>query len=386
MTKTVSAFSKQASARECAKEIAASIREGIGGPPDALIVFASPKVGIGELLSELWTSCSPANLIGCSSAGEFAEADLSEGAVSALAIKSDEIQFKVCTGTGIRADVQKAAADFCECLGQRSFNFKYRYILLLADALAGHTEEFILKVNELTAGAYQLFGGGAGDDAKFEHTQVFSGDEPVNDAAVGLAIYSNKPFGIGVRHGWEPASEGMRATEVEGFELVSLNAEAAQQVIVRRAREAGQHLDVASPLPYFLHNVLGVASPAGFKIRVPLGFTERGGIICATEIPAGSTVHVMKTTRYSAELAAGEATDTAMAQIGKREPAGVIFFDCVATRLRLGTQFGSELAAVREKTAPAPFVGCNSYGQVARVDGQFSAFHNCTAVVCVIPS
>ena len=26
-----------------------------------------------------------------------------------------------------------------------------------------------------------------------------------------------------------------------------------------------------------------------------------------------------------------------------------------------------------------------SYGQIARADGQFSGFHNCTAVVCVLP-
>ncbi len=386
MTSTRSAFSRKTTAHECAVELATQLRETAGGSPDALIVFASPKVGIAELLSELEASCSPKHLIGCSSAGEFAEAQQSEGAVSALAIRTDEMEFKICTAQGIREDASEAARQFCDCLGERSFKFKHRYLLLLADALAGHTEEFIMKVNELTAGAYQLFGGGAGDDAKFEHTQVFSGQELMSNAAVGLAIYSNKPFGIGVRHGWEPATEGMRATEVEGFELISLNSESSMAVMLRHAREAGHKLDPKSPLPFFLHNVLGVATPAGFKIRVPLGFTERGGIVCATEIPTGAKVHIMKTTGASAKQAAGDATDTAMAQIGDHEAAGVLFFDCVATRLRLGSEFGAELQGVRDKTAPASFVGCNSYGKVARLDGQFSGFHNCTAVVCVIPS
>jgi hypothetical protein len=32
-----------------------------------------------------------------------------------------------------------------------------------------------------------------------------------------------------------------------------------------------------------------------------------------------------------------------------------------------------------------PFAGFNSYGQIVRAEGQFSGFHNCTAVVCVFP-
>ena len=60
-------------------------------------------------------------------------------------------------------------------------------------------------------------------------------------------------------------------------------------------------------------------------------------------------------------------------------------FDCVATRLRLGRAFEDELAACASALGPGGFVGCNTYGQIARADGQFGGFHNCTAVVCVLP-
>jgi hypothetical protein len=68
------------------------------------------------------------------------------------------------------------------------------------------------------------------------------------------------------------------------------------------------------------------------------------------------------------------------------KPQVALFFDCVATRLRLGQSFGYELAAIQEVLGPIDYAGCNTYGQVARAEGQFSGFHNCTAVVCVIPS
>ena len=60
--------------------------------------------------------------------------------------------------------------------------------------------------------------------------------------------------------------------------------------------------------------------------------------------------------------------------------------DCVATRLRLGKEFDDELAAVSRELGDVPFAGFNSYGQVVRAEGQFSGFHNCTAVVCVLPA
>ena len=65
--------------------------------------------------------------------------------------------------------------------------------------------------------------------------------------------------------------------------------------------------------------------------------------------------------------------------------SGALFFDCVATRLRLGDHFGDELTAVRNALGDAKFAGFNSYGQIVRADGQFSGFHNCTAVVAVFP-
>jgi hypothetical protein len=93
----------------------------------------------------------------------------------------------------------------------------------------------------------------------------------------------------------------------------------------------------------------------------------------------------MTTTPASAADAAAEATRAALAQMEGNEPAIALVFDCVATRLRLGEAFGAELAAVQRELGDAPMAGFNTYGQIAKAEGQFSGFHNCTAVVCTIP-
>jgi hypothetical protein len=93
----------------------------------------------------------------------------------------------------------------------------------------------------------------------------------------------------------------------------------------------------------------------------------------------------MGTDAVSAGDAAATATRAAVARLNGHAPRVALFFDCVATRLRLGRDFGSELKAVERALGSAAFAGCNTYGQVARAEGQFGGFHNCTAVVCVLP-
>ena len=135
----------------------------------------------------------------------------------------------------------------------------------------------------------------------------------------------------------------------------------------------------------FLHNVIGIRAGDGHRLRVPLAVQEDGAILCAAAVPEGAVVHIMKTDAASAVLAARKASSEAVRALdGARAAAGFVF-DCVATRLRLGREFENELDACARVLEPAGFVGCNTYGQIARAEGQFSGFHNCTAVVCVLP-
>ncbi len=111
-----------------------------------------------------------------------------------------------------------------------------------------------------------------------------------------------------------------------------------------------------------------------------------GSVHCAAEIATGAVVRVMKANADSTVGAATAATRSAVQAIHGARPAGALFFDCVATRLRMGDVFGFELQSVLAALNGAHLVGCNTYGQIVRAAGQFSGFHNCTAVVLVLPS
>lgn len=91
----------------------------------------------------------------------------------------------------------------------------------------------------------------------------------------------------------------------------------------------------------------------------------------------------MRTRHASAAEAASVAARRARMKLrrDRAEPGAVLFLDCAATRLRLGDEFGSSVDEVVDSLGTTMCVGCNTYGQFARVEGQFSGFHNCTAVV-----
>jgi len=387
-TQSVVVYTATEDSREAGLSLGDQIAAQLEGtPPDAVILFVSPKYDAAELVACVVDRCSAKIIIGCSSAGEFTSDTHGDGRACAIAIRSSSLQFAVGIGRGISSDRRKAAEDMVRDFrcGQEGSN-EYCSALILTDALAGHADELIEELTLKTGGSHQFFGGGAGDDANFKRTQVFVGKELASDAAVALEIVSEKPIGIGVRHGWSPATAPMRVTESRGAVLFSLNASPILDVFREHAETTNQKFDQADPMPFFLHNLLGIETGDGYKLRVPLAVNPDGSVLCAAEIPQGAAVCIMSTDVASAKEAAANATRAALDQLNGHQPGVALFFDCVATRLRMGREFGNELEALKEVLGETQFAGCNTYGQVARTTGQFNGFHNCTAVVCVLPA
>ena len=387
MTESVVVFSDKQSG-EAGSDLAEQIRTAFNGrTPDALIVFASPVNDFEALLSTLGAEVHAGATVGCSSAGEFVSGAAGTGLVCAVAIISSEIIFTASVASALAADRTKAAGQLLSGFrGHEHPEFRYRSALVLSDALAGFTDELVESLTLLSGGTYQFFGGGAGDDAQFRRTDVFCGTHAFQDAVVALELLSHKPVGLGVRHGWAPVGSAMRVTAVSGMQLLSLDGAPAAEAFEAHAAASGQTFDRGDPLPFFLHNVIGIRSGSDYKLRVPLAVNDDGSIVCAADIPEGATVSIMRSTSTSAAEAATEAAEDALAQLDGATPSVALFFDCVATRLRLGESFALELGALQGALGNGQFIGCNTHGQIARSERQFSGFHNCTAVVCVIPA
>lgn len=388
MTQTAAVYTDRSDSEGAGRHLGEQVSELLGNePPDVVIVFASSRFDHEPLLRAISDTCRPRLMVGSSSAGEFTGNRRGEGTACALALRSSDLQVAAGLGRGVSVDRERAARDVVAAFrGVDAHDVPYRSALVMTDALAGHADDLVEELTILTSGKYQFAGGGAGDDAKFTQTHVFFGTEAFTDAVVALEFLSLKPLGVGVGHGWTPAGQALRVTEAEGMRIVSLNGMPAVEAFEEHASETNQQLDRDAPLPFFLHNILGIDTGAGHRLRVPLSVNGDGSVNCAAEIPTGARVHIMKTTAESAVIAASRATEAALHGLQGEKPGAALFFDCVATRLRMGEVFGFELESVVTMLGGAGLIGCNTYGQIARAEGQFGGFHNCTAVVMVLPA
>ncbi|MBI2771608.1 MAG: FIST C-terminal domain-containing protein [Burkholderiales bacterium] len=381
------AITAEKNSEAAGRQLGQEIRQGFdGAAPDAVVVFASAQHDYQAMLAALADAAGCEVIVGASSAGEYTNNARGEGMVSAMGLRAaNSMKFSVGVGRELSVDPAGAAAQVVRGFhGVADSPMPYRSALVMTDALAGHTDALVEELTLATGGNYRFFGGGAGDDGLFQKTHIFAGREAVSNAVVALEILSEKPVGVGVSHGWEPAGEGLRVTESRGMTIVSLNGLPAIEAFKDFAQQTGQTLDLQAPMPFFLHNVVGIKSGEGYRLRVPLAINEDGSVACAAPVPEGAVVHLMKTTEQSAVNAARSAAGAALKALGGSKPGAAFVFDCVATRLRLGRAFEDELQACAN-LLPNGFVGCNTYGQIARAEGQFGGFHNCTAVVCVLP-
>lgn len=387
MTDSTVVYTDLSGSKDAGEFLGSKIIEDFEGrPPDAVVVFASSRHDYSQLLQAIKAACRPKVMVGCSSAGEFTSDSHGESSASVVALRSTEMHFAAGVGHHLRHDREAAAKEIVSSFnGLNNHQYPFRSALVLTDALAGYADDLIESLNHLTVGTYTLFGGGAGDDAQFSRTHVFHDTEALADAAIALEILSNKPLGVGVRHGWMPASEAMRVTEADGMRLISLNAAPAVEVFQDHASSTGQAFDLDNPVPFFLHNIIGIDTGSGHKLRVPLAVNPDGSVTCAADIPTGATIHIMSATGVSSADAAEGAALSAIEQLNGYQPKVALFFDCVATRLRMGQEFGAEMESLKKALGTTKYAGCNTYGQIARSPRQFSGFHNCTAVVCVIP-
>ena len=386
MTEGHSAITDERDSARAGRQLGRSIREAFhGAPADAVVVFASASHDHAALLEALADAAGTETIVGASCAGEF-EGEGGEARVSALGLRSDSMRFAVGLGRGVVGDVRRAVAEAVSGFqGVLHAPQAHRSALVMTDALAGHAELLVEEFTLRTAGNYRLFGGRAGDDGRFRRTHVFAGRAARTDAVAALEILSRSPVGVGASHGWEPAGPGMRVTEAEAHRLVGLNGIPAVHALQEHAERTGQKFHLKDPMPFFLRNVLGIRRGDGYRLRAPLAVQDDGAILCAAAVPEGSVVHVMKTTAAAAVQAARQATKEALRALGGARPAAGFVFAGVAARLRRVRDFADELEACARLLEPAGFVGYNTCGQIARAEGQSSGFHNCTAVVCVLP-
>jgi hypothetical protein len=308
-----------------------------GLEPNVIVFFASHHHDGAAIARSLRDRFGGAQVIGCTTAGEFTERANLSGGVTGLALTREKVRrcaarlVRYADG-GVEQSVRKAATEIASEIGVEDLRSAdpSRYVgIVLMDGLSGREEE----VNEILgnlAPMISFVGGSAGDALEFQSTRVFANGEEATEGAVLLLIDAAVPFTVGKTCSFAPTEHAFRVTraDVKNRTVYELDGKPVLEVYAKALRTTPDKLtgDV------FMSHPVGLVIDGEPWIRSPQRVLPDGGLKFYCNIAQGMKIRLMNSTDLV--LDAHDAMKNARKALGAPVSGGLAF-NCVLRRLEM---------------------------------------------------
>ncbi len=231
-----------------------------------------------------------------------------------------------------------------------------------------------------------LSGGLAGDAGEFTATLVGLNGPPASGQIVAVGFYGARlAVGHGSLGGWEMFGPNRRVTRATGNVVHELDGQPALSLYKRYLGSFAEELPASALLfPLCLqayeHAVNGL-------VRTVLGVSEADdSMTFAGDVPEGTSVRLMRTSREGLIAGAEGAAAIARRGLGGLDPALVLLVSCIGRRLVLKHRVDEELESARDAMgSTGVFAGFYSFGEIAPTGaGEACALHNQTMTVTAL--
>ncbi|MGZ4810009.1 MAG: FIST signal transduction protein [Thermoanaerobaculia bacterium] len=271
-----------------------------GFEPAALVFFAGHSHDGAAISRSLKERFASAQVIGCTTAGEFSDRGTHHGCVTALALDASKIAG--CSARLVRYGrtredaivnaVQEMSADLAIPSIRNADPERYVGIVLF-DGLSEHEEEANEVLGDL-APMLSFVGGSAGDGLEFTKTKVFCNGEETEFGAALMLIESAVAFSIGKSCSYAPMEKTFRITSADPINRVvhELNGRPVLEVYAEAVGTTPDKLDSS----VFMGNPVGLMIDDEAWIRSPQRALPDGGLKFYCRIAEGMEVRLMKST------------------------------------------------------------------------------------------
>ncbi|MEA2179723.1 MAG: hypothetical protein QOG77_3020, partial [Solirubrobacteraceae bacterium] len=269
-----------------------------GAPPragDLVLIFASVRYDLHALHAAAAERAAPAQVVGCTSAGAFADvASVAGGCVAAL-LPGEGLTFGVAHVAWDRGDLAGSARAAAESARARAGESRaYSALLLFADGMIGtHGREFARGAYDVTSALVPLAGGAAGDDLRGIEAWTFGEGVARTEGLVAVWIDSDTPIGVGSGHGFRAVGCPHVVTATQGRFIAELDGSPALDVYLG---ELGGRLPASvAPQPHHVpSHPLGAVTISGHHDLYPVA-PHGAGLGARSEIAEGTLVEIMCT-------------------------------------------------------------------------------------------
>jgi len=368
-------------------------------PVVAVVVFASVKYDLKEVLQGIRSIIPDALLFGCTTAGEICNGTFHESVVVTV-LASPYMKVSCGLGKDVSKNRQAALDDVFNAPGIHPYfhdvenwrNLTLRgnsaFAILFSPGntrLTSSQSYDVLEAIKLKSlGRLPVFGGSTADDWGMEANYILCGEEVFPDSMF-LAIFETQlQFGIAMDHGFLPTSHKATVTRAEGHEVLELDGIPANYAYSRMVGSTltaleGKHLTLTTG------HTMGTADPMEqYNINVASYFTPCGGIRFTQPVTAGTVLTLMEPNSEQMLLAGKEALRKAMIRGGVTDPALSLVAYCALRPPIIGERSQDEIRGMTEFLAGSPLVGFCSFGEQGVGDDGTIRHNNAVTSVLVL--
>jgi hypothetical protein len=366
---------------------AAAARQAVSGSdPKLLMLFAAIDHDRAELLAGLREVAPGTPIVGCTTQGEIGPGGPTDGSVLVAALGGAGLSVSTAVAERVAGRQRDAGAEVAACVEPLE-DRPHRVLMLLTDGQIRDQEAILRGAYSVLGAAVPLFGGASADGWRMTGGYLFSDDRVLTDAVVAVAIGSEAPLSVAVRHGWDKVGEPMVVTSAGDGRVYTLDDRPALDVYLDRLSAPPEaYTDEEAFKQFALPRPLGVQRRSGVEARnlsteVDLAGRSIGG---GSAIDHGGLTWAMAGDEESILAATDEACQAAIDGLSGQPPVGMLTFSCAALRAVLGDDGIRHEGARLDKWADGvPYAGFYTYGEIARTRG-IDGFHNQTLAILAI--
>ncbi|MGY1750391.1 FIST signal transduction protein [Modestobacter sp. SYSU DS0511] len=372
-------LSSDPSAAVAGRSAAAAAVAGLpSGSPALVLVYASVRYDLAELLSGIRSVTGDTPLVGATSCGHFAGAQVAGPGtgVAVLVLAGGDYRFGVGWAEGMSTRPTEVGAEVVRAAraGTGDHDLPHAALLLLTDGLVGGQQSVVAGAHRAAGASVPIVGGVAGDDWQLTSTSVLIDDTARTDVAVGVWIASPRPLRVATAHGWIPVGPPQLVTHAERAVIHEIGGRPgatvyAEAIDLDEARQRGRSEAVVQS-----SYALGVLEPDGSHLVRAVFLADSGDLSCLEPVPTFAAVQVMSAEQPTLLSVVDDVVAGALGTGGEQV---LLTFDCAARQTILGDAIGEEISRLQRAAGEATAFGLYTYGEFSRSRGA-GGVHNAT--------
>lgn len=250
-------------------------------------------------------------------------------------------------------------------------------LMLLCDGLLPNIASLLDLLYLQLANRVMYVGANAGNE-RFETAPcLFDGEHLIAGGVLAVLRHSTQVPAL--RHGYQTPKKPMSATSTAGNRIASIDWRPAFAVYGELiAQEYEVTLTADNFYQYGVHFPLGMLQANGdIVLRIPVGLTEDGALLCVGEVPENALLVVVRATESDACDGITQLADDLGNAPGGTLGRDLLVFYCAGRRMHLGEGAPAELSALAAQTEVSCLGGALSIGEIGSLrPGAYPMFHN----------